>query len=167
MMILLVGADVYGYRTRKRRAKSAHVPTIAVIIPAHNEETTIERALESLSAARYPSSLVTILVVDDGSTDRTAAAVEHFAATRDSRVRLLRQRNQGKAVALNRGIRESGATDLVMSSTPTRISIEMHWYMRHRILMIRPSPWQRTCASDLNAHFSISCSALNISSHIL
>jgi cellulose synthase/poly-beta-1,6-N-acetylglucosamine synthase-like glycosyltransferase/peptidoglycan/xylan/chitin deacetylase (PgdA/CDA1 family)/spore germination protein YaaH len=75
---------------------------ISVIIAAFNEEKVIAETLRTLLASDYAGELE-VLVVDDGSTDRTAAEVETVASS-DPRVRLLRQSNRGKARALQRGL---------------------------------------------------------------
>jgi glycosyltransferase involved in cell wall biosynthesis len=72
---------------------------VSVVIAVHNGEDSILRTLDSLAVALPDDS--EIIVVDDGSTDATAARVE---ARDDSRVRLLRQTNQGPAVAANTGL---------------------------------------------------------------
>ena len=59
--------------------------TVSVLIPARNEERVIAESLSSLLASR--GIVIEIVVLDDGSTDRTAAIVREFAA-RDARVRL-------------------------------------------------------------------------------
>jgi chlorobactene glucosyltransferase len=61
------------------------VPLISVMVPARDEEDSIETCLKSLQAQDYPN--FEILVLDDHSTDNTAAIVERLAA-KDSRVRL-------------------------------------------------------------------------------
>lgn len=74
-------------------------PAVSVIVPAYNEEVGIAAAVRSLAASDYPR--LEILVVDDGSTDGTAAVVE---ALKIPGVRLIRQENAGKPAALNSGI---------------------------------------------------------------
>ncbi len=83
-----------------RRRPAGDRPPVAVLIAAYNEELVIARTIEHVLASRYPVEQV--LVVDDGSTDATAARVRAVAA-RDPRVRLLQQTNAGKWAALNRG----------------------------------------------------------------
>lgn len=75
-------------------------PEVSVVIAAYNEEKVISRTIAAICASRYPH-LKEVIVVDDGSTDRTAEVVSEVAAS-DPRIRLLRQQNAGKAVALNR-----------------------------------------------------------------
>ena len=77
---------------------------VSVIIPAYNAAAAIAETIASAQEQTYQD--LEILVVDDGSTDDTAAIVEEIAA-RDTRVRLLRQSNQGVASARNFAIRES------------------------------------------------------------
>jgi glycosyltransferase involved in cell wall biosynthesis len=81
---------------------------VSVVVPAHNEETTVgvfvERTAKAFAQIGRPWELV---YVDDGSTDDTAAMVE-AAAEIEPRVRLVRQRrNLGLTEALNRGFREA------------------------------------------------------------
>lgn len=71
--------------------------SVAVVIPAYNAEAFVGEAIESVLNQSKPPEAV--IVVDDGSTDRTAQVVESFR----QRVRLLRQKNQGVAKARNAG----------------------------------------------------------------
>lgn len=63
------------------------LPLVSIMVPAKDEEAAIEGCLRSLLAQTYPQ--FEVLVVDDRSTDRTAAIVERIA-TEDSRVKLVR-----------------------------------------------------------------------------
>ena len=84
------------------RARRARLPDVSVIVPAYNEQRGIAACVRSLAAADYPN--LDIIVVDDGSTDDTAAMVARLALPN---VRLLRQPNAGKPAALNNGIRRA------------------------------------------------------------
>ena len=81
---------------------------VSVVVPAHNEETTVPVFVERTAKAFAQLGRSWELVyVDDGSTDDTAARVE-AAAEVEPRVRLVRQRrNLGLTEALNRGFREA------------------------------------------------------------
>lgn len=85
---------------RSERRRSTATPAVAVLIAAYNEELVIGRTLEYVLASDYPVG--EIVVVDDGSTDGTAAVVRDVAE-RDDRIRLIQQRNRGKWAALNNG----------------------------------------------------------------
>lgn len=64
------------------------VPSLAVIVPARNEAATIVRCLAGLRAQDYPAERLRVLVVDDGSTDGTAAIAAH-AIGGDPRFRII------------------------------------------------------------------------------
>lgn len=74
---------------------------LSVVIPAYNEERTIAAVLERVGAVMLPGWEKEIIVVDDGSRDRTAAEIERFS----DQVRLLRhEENRGKGAAIRTGI---------------------------------------------------------------
>lgn len=75
-------------------------PALTVVIPCHNEAEVIGATIRSLQAVEYPE--LRLIVVDDGSSDGTAA----IAAACRPPVRVLRQRAGGKAAALNAGLAE-------------------------------------------------------------
>ncbi len=72
---------------------------MTVIVPAYNEEDVIQLTLKSLLEVDYPG--MKIIVVDDGSTDKTGELVKEIA---NNNILYLRQENQGKAKALTNGI---------------------------------------------------------------
>ncbi|XVV17838.1 bifunctional polysaccharide deacetylase/glycosyltransferase family 2 protein [Actinoplanes sp. CA-131856] len=75
------------------------VEPVSVIVPAYNEKEGIEAAVRSLAGGDYPD--IEVVVVDDGSTDGTAALVEQM---RLPNVRVVRVPNGGKSNALNTGV---------------------------------------------------------------
>jgi glycosyltransferase involved in cell wall biosynthesis len=77
----------------------------SVVIPAYNAPKTIGSAIESILA--QTRSDLELIVVDDGSSDETPDVIRDYE-TRDSRVRLVEQTNQGVAGARNTGIAQSG-----------------------------------------------------------
>ena len=74
---------------------------LSIVIPVKNGERWIEAKLESLLASEYPRSLLDILVVSDGSEDRTNEIVRQFG---HPCVRLLELRPGGKAIAVSKGL---------------------------------------------------------------
>lgn len=75
---------------------------ITVVIPLYNKEAEIERTVRSVLAQRtLPKE---VIVVDDGSTDRSAEIVGRIG---DPLIRLIRQENRGVSAARNRGLREA------------------------------------------------------------
>lgn len=79
-------------------------PLVSVIVPGYNEENVLENCVLSILKSTYQR--IEIILVDDGSTDRTPEIMAGLAQ-RYPNVRWFRQRNQGKGAALNYGIAES------------------------------------------------------------
>lgn len=79
-------------------------PLVSVIVPGFNEAVVIGKCVESILASRYRK--FEVILVDDGSTDETAAIMAGLAA-KHGKVRSVTQDNAGKGAALNRGIASS------------------------------------------------------------
>jgi len=80
--------------------KPKRFPSITFLVPAYNEEKNIERCLKSILNLNYPKDKLKVIVIDDGSTDNTAKIVRKF-----KKVKLIRQKNSGKAAAINNGLK--------------------------------------------------------------
>ncbi|TDQ00415.1 bifunctional polysaccharide deacetylase/glycosyltransferase family 2 protein [Labedaea rhizosphaerae] len=105
---VVVLAATWTHVRRERRSPGVPRPDpVTVIVPAYNEEAGIEATVRSIVASRHP---VYVVVVDDGSTDRTAEVVHSL---RLPGVRLIRRPNAGKPAALNTGL-AAARTDLVV-----------------------------------------------------
>lgn len=74
-------------------------PSLSILVPAYNEEKCIARTIEALVEAYYPGKKE-IIVIDDGSTDRTHEIARSYS---DRGVKVLRRPNGGKTAALNYG----------------------------------------------------------------
>ncbi len=74
---------------------------VSVVVPAYNAQGTIWQCLASLVKQSFPRDNFEILMVDDGSTDRTQQIIKQFP------VRYIHQTNQGPATARNKGAREA------------------------------------------------------------
>lgn len=114
-------------------AVNALSPQVSVLIPAHNAATTLHASVRSILRQSWTN--LEVIVVDDGSTDETAAVVERLAAS-DTRVRLFHQPNQGIAAALNAGLRECSGRyvarmDADDISLPWRIRRQVDFMERH------------------------------------
>ncbi len=83
------------------------LPSVGVVVPAYNAAGTLDATLRSIRAQTYPR--LHVVVVDDGSTDETAA-LAHAHAAEDPRIRVVSQPNRGLAAARNRGIEECDCT---------------------------------------------------------
>lgn len=91
-------------------------PGVSVLIAAYNEQTVIGRTLDSVLASTYP--LLELIVVNDGSSDQTAAEVG-LVWLRDERVVPIDQANTGKSGALNHGLQRARGDIIVTLDADT------------------------------------------------
>jgi len=110
-------ARLFGRRRRCPAAADGELPSVTLLIAAHNEERWIGQRLENALAQDYPADRLEVLVASDGSRDRTVAIAATFAG-RGVRVLDLDE-NRGKATALNAGIQEARSSLVVFSDANT------------------------------------------------
>jgi cellulose synthase/poly-beta-1,6-N-acetylglucosamine synthase-like glycosyltransferase/peptidoglycan/xylan/chitin deacetylase (PgdA/CDA1 family) len=117
LMVLRIEALMYFARRHRRRRmapvrgqRPGPAPGISVVVPAYNEAAGIAATVLSMVRSNYPGQ-IEVVVVDDGSTDDTAAIVRSL---RLPGVRVISQPNAGKPAALNRGIAEAWFDVLVL-----------------------------------------------------
>ncbi len=97
-------------RRREKLAppEKADLPTLSVLVPVKNEEKVIGRLLKSLLSQHYPADKVEIIVVDDGSADRTVDICEVYAEKFGERMTILQQPvSDGKPSALNYALEQA------------------------------------------------------------
>lgn len=106
---------------------------LSVVLPVHNGLPYLGPAIESLLSQSFAD--FELLVIDDGSSDGSAALVDGYAG-RNPRIRLLRQENRGLIATLNRGL-ELASTDLVARmdaddlALPERFAKQMAYMRSH------------------------------------
>lgn len=83
------------------RPKMKKFPSVSIVIPAFNEESVIEKVIENVKKLSYPRKKE-IIVVDDGSTDRTYEIIKKIKG-----VRAFRKKNGGRASAVNYGLKKA------------------------------------------------------------
>ena len=84
---------------------------ISVVVPAYNAEDTLTGCLDALAAQSVARDRYEVIVVDDGSTDRTPEIAERYD------VRLIRQPNAGPAAARNTGARDARGSILLFTDS--------------------------------------------------
>lgn len=106
------------WRRRPVALRSIH-PLVSVIVAAHDEEATIPRKIRSTLELAWPADRLEVVIVSDGSTDRTASIVAGWG---DDRVRLVELERVGKAGALNAGAAAARGEVLVFTDANAELS---------------------------------------------
>jgi len=91
------------------------LPTISFIIPTYNEEETIERKLKNTRSLNYPKDRLEVIVVDDGSTDKTSSIIAEVQRMWFPELRIITQSRKGKSSAENTGLQNSKGEIIVIS----------------------------------------------------
>lgn len=131
--VLLIGYTWAGYPSllwvlrrfgAREICRRDEISTVTILIAAHNEERVIAGKLENCLAMDYAPDKFDVIVVSDGSTDKTEKIVEQFAA-RDGRVRLLRTGGRaGKSMAQNLGAQTARGELLFLTDAGTRVDLQ-------------------------------------------
>ena len=125
-------------------------PLVSCIIPVFNGERFIQEALDSILAQTYEH--LEVLVVDDGSTDGTAASVQRYRA----QVRYLHQENGGPPVARNTGLCAAQGELIAFLDAddrwaPTKLALQVDCFRRNPQLGICLTHIQNFWESELAA----------------
>lgn len=100
-------------------------PELSIVIPAYNEELRLPTTLERIAAfAKQSDREVEVLVVDDGSTDRTAAVAESFRGRIPALRVVSNVRNRGKGYSVRHGVRESRGRIVLFTDADLSAPIE-------------------------------------------
>ena len=117
LILIIAAAFAHKRRERRRSALAWRPSSVAVLVPAYNEEKVICKTVQSLLASSGQARF-DIIVIDDGSSDRTADVVRETFAGND-RVKVFRKPNGGKSAALNFGVSQTGAEVIVAIDADT------------------------------------------------
>lgn len=115
LYVILIYPALLAWRARSRPwpvASAAFQPSLSILIPVHNGEHYLAAKLDSVLALDYPRRLMQVVVVSDGSTDRTEAIAREYAARGVELVCLPRA---GKCAALNAGCARATGEILVLT----------------------------------------------------
>ncbi len=101
VFLLLLYLKNYNKIMVQKKFSGRNLPLISILISAYNEEKYVEKCLDCVLALDYPKDKLEIIVVNDGSTDRTAEIINSY---RSKGIKLLNKKNSGKASSLNYAI---------------------------------------------------------------
>jgi len=113
-------------------------PTVSVIIPTYNRAHTLGRAIDSVLRQTHPAD--EIIIVDDGSTDKTAALLENYTGLIH-----LEQTNAGVSIARNTGIAQASSSWIAF------LDSDDEWMpskLQHQLATIAEQPQTRICHTD-------------------
>lgn len=91
------------FKREKSTVTLSRYPLVSIFVPAFNEEKTIKETLLSLQNLDYPRDKLEIIVINDGSKDRTGEVIAKFIKDKPQ-FQCLTHRNRGKAASLNRAL---------------------------------------------------------------
>lgn len=130
----------------KNRLKNPILPSkdlekVTIAVPAYNEEATIRKTLQSLLALDYPKKKLEIIVVDDGSTDKTSLAAKQFEK---HGVTVITKQNTGKGDSLNTALARAtgsffGALDADSFVAPDALKKMMGYFEDGQVMAVTPS----------------------------
>ena len=104
---------------------------ISVIVPVYNVEKYLTQCVESILSQDH--SNLEVILIDDGSTDRSGEICDQFAA-RDSRVQVIHQKNAGAAAAKNAGLRIASGTYLSFVDSDDYLEPNAYGFMLKTLL---------------------------------
>ncbi|MFH1641814.1 MAG: glycosyltransferase [Nanoarchaeota archaeon] len=104
LVIFISKKDDFSEEELKSNIKKT--PYVSILVPSYNEGKTIVHVLKSIINLDYPKDKFEIIVINDGSVDNTVEAVSDFIKNNNSfNIKLLSQKNQGKASSLNNALK--------------------------------------------------------------
>ncbi|MBF2073959.1 MAG: glycosyltransferase [Synechococcales cyanobacterium C42_A2020_086] len=120
--------------------------SVSVVIPTYNCARYLGEAIDSVLQQTHPAA--ELIVVDDGSTDETADVLQRYG----ERLQVIRQTNQGVAVARNQGIRQARGEWIAFLDAddyflPDKLAAQMAIAAQHPRAGIVHSGWQRITAT--------------------
>lgn len=95
------------HKSSKMSLSEGHLPSFSIIVPVKNEENVIHRLLNSLSTLNYPINKREIIIVEDGSTDKTNEICMNYAKEYANVKILHKPVSNGKPSALNFGLAQA------------------------------------------------------------
>jgi cellulose synthase/poly-beta-1,6-N-acetylglucosamine synthase-like glycosyltransferase len=122
----------------KPKLKKNH-PSVCIIIPCFNEEKTIIKTVRSLLNLDYPKDKLEIMIINDGSTDKTYQKAKKLLKYKQ--VKLFHKKNEGKWVALNYGITKTeaefiGCLDADSFVAPDALKLVMTYFTDKKIMAV-------------------------------
>lgn len=134
-------------------------PLVSVIMPAFNHELYIAEALQSIGNQTHKN--IELIVINDGSTDRTAEIIEEYIKKNsDKNIKYLNKRNEGVCKTLNKGLEMSTGDYIAFLASddlwlPDRLAIQLEFMENNKnIGMVFADTWFLNLTSKTNSKWS-------------
>ncbi len=132
---------MYENKHKLRVPKPKKIYSVSIIVPAYNEEKTIAKTIKSLLNLDYPKDKLEIIIVDDGSKDKTYKISKQFES---KNVKVYTKKNGGKGTALNFGLEKSsgelvGALDADSFVAPNALKRIIGYFNDNEVMAVTPS----------------------------
>jgi len=98
--------DLYNYELTKE------LPSLSVLIPAYNEENNVKDTINSVKNVNYPKELLEIIVINDGSKDKTFDIIKNVDG-----IKIIDKKNTGKADSLNLALKFANGEIIVINDS--------------------------------------------------
>jgi cellulose synthase/poly-beta-1,6-N-acetylglucosamine synthase-like glycosyltransferase len=142
-LILTVAGFFYNRNSMKRKKEidgmnPIDYPSVCVLIPAHNEEKVIAQTLESMLHFDYPKNKIKIMVINDGSSDRTGEIVKGIAQHKPQVIYYEIPKykgGKGKSIALNLGLKHTDAEVIAVYDADNRPSPDALKYLVTELIL--------------------------------
>ena len=117
-------------------------PAVTITVPCYNEEKTLYGTMRSLLALDYPKEKLHIIIVDDGSTDRTWEMAKKFEKYKN--VQIFKKENGGKHTAMNLALEYINTPFLGCLDADSTVDIQalkriMSYFVDEEIMAVAPS----------------------------
>ena len=131
------------YRQRKEPIPSSD-KKVSIIIPAYNEEKSIARTIKSALKLEYPRNKLEIVIVDDGSSDKTYEFAKKFRSSAHPVIKVFTKKNGGKGSALNKGIAHASGEIIISMDADTFVKPDalkrmVGYFVNEDVMSVAPS----------------------------
>ena len=121
-LLILILSRLFGRKQTQESLSDDHLPSVSLLIAAHNEEVDIEARILNALALDYPAGKLEIVIASDGSTDRTNEIIRRYT---DRGIQLYAyEKNRGKATVLNESVPRLRGDVVILSDANTHMAAD-------------------------------------------
>ncbi|MEK6818731.1 MAG: glycosyltransferase [Nanoarchaeota archaeon] len=136
--------NLFAYYKRRQSERESIEKKVTILIPAYNEEKSIEKTIKSALSLNYPKEKLEVIVIDDGSKDKTYELAKRFASNQNLVVKVLTKKNGGKGTALNLGIKNASGEIIVSMDADSFVSPDalkkmIYYFKNEKVMAVTPS----------------------------